>query len=48
MFLYAANETRFDITAAVSIVSRFANKPTKIHCEMVKRIYHYLRANPRK
>jgi hypothetical protein len=46
--VYAANGTRFDITAAVSIVSRFANKPTKIHCEMVRRIYHYLRTNPRK
>ena len=29
--VYAANGTRFDITAAVSIVSRFANKPKKIH-----------------
>ena len=46
--VYASNGTRFDITAAVSIVSRFANEPKKIHCDMVRRIYHYLRANPRK
>jgi hypothetical protein len=46
--VYAANGTRFDITAAVSIVSRFANKPKKIHCDMVRKIYHYLRANPKR
>jgi hypothetical protein len=46
--VYLANGTRFDITAAVSVVSRFSNNPKIIHCEMVKRIYHYLRANPKK
>lgn len=46
--VYAANGTRFDITAAVSIVSRFANNPKKIHCDMVRRIYQYLKANPKK
>ncbi len=46
--VYASNGTRFDITAAVSIVSRFANNPKKIHCDMVRRIYQYLNANPKK
>lgn len=46
--VYAANGTRFDITAAVSIVSRFGNNPKKIHCDMVRKIYLYLRANPKK
>ena len=46
--VYASNGTRFDITAAVSIVSRFGNAPKKLHCDMVRRIYQYLRANPRK
>ena len=46
--VYASNCTRFDITAAVSIVSRFGNKPKKKHCDMVRRIYYYLRSNPSK
>jgi hypothetical protein len=46
--VYLSNGTRFDITAAVSIVSRFAQNPKKIHCEMVQRIYHFLRTNPKK
>ena len=44
---YLANGTRFDITAALSIVSRFCNSPKKIHCEMVRRIYQYLRGSRR-
>jgi hypothetical protein len=44
---YLANGTRFDITAALSIVSRFSNNHKKIHCEMVSRIYQYLRGNRR-
>jgi hypothetical protein len=43
--VYLSNGTRFDIAAAVSIVSRFMNDPKKIHCDMVRRIYHYLRGN---
>ena len=35
--------TRFDIAAATSIVSKFLHKPKKIHCDMVRRIYFYLR-----
>jgi predicted transcriptional regulator len=46
--VYLANGTRFDITAALSVVSRFANNPKKIHCDMVRRIYRYLRGNNRK
>lgn len=46
--VYASNCTRFDITAAVSIVSRFGNNPKKIHCDMVRRIYYFLRSNPSK
>jgi hypothetical protein len=42
---YLANGTRFDISAALSIVSRFCNNPKKIHCNMVRRIYQYLRGN---
>lgn len=37
--------TRFDIAAAVSIVSRFLDKPKKIHCNMVRRIFWYLRGS---
>jgi hypothetical protein len=40
---YAATGTRPDISAAVSIVSRFLEKPKKIHCDMVRRILYYLR-----
>jgi hypothetical protein len=38
------NGTRQDIAAAISIVSKFLKKPEKIHCDMVRRIYYYLRA----
>jgi hypothetical protein len=41
--VYLANGTRFDITAPLSIVSRFNNNPKRIHCERVSRIYQYLR-----
>ena len=40
---YLSNGTRFDITAALSIVSRFCNNPKKLHCNMVRRIFQYLR-----
>jgi hypothetical protein len=35
--------TRFDISAAVSIVSKYLNKSKKIYCDMIRRIYSYLR-----
>ena len=38
--------TRPDIAAAVSVVSRYLDNPTKVHCGIVKRIYQYLRTNP--
>ena len=44
--VHVMNGTRFDIAAAVSVVSRFLNSPKKIHCDMVKRIFYYLRGNP--
>jgi hypothetical protein len=40
---YLANGTRPDISAAVGVVSRFLFNPKLIHCNMVKRIYYYLR-----
>jgi hypothetical protein len=43
--VYAMMGTRFDIAAAVSIVSKYCSKPKKAHCEMVRRIYWYLRGN---
>lgn len=46
--VHVMNGTRFDIAAAVSIVSRYLNSPKKIHCDMVRRIYYYLRGNPLK
>ena len=45
--VYLANGTRFDISAALSIVSRFNNNPKKTHCNMVRRIYQYLRGSRR-
>ena len=45
--MYAMVGTRFDICYAVSIVSQFLHEPKKIHCDMVRHIYQYLRANPK-
>jgi len=44
--MYAATGTRPDIMAAVAVVSRFLEKPKKIHCDMVRQILYYLRQNP--
>jgi hypothetical protein len=41
--MYMMTGTRFDIAAAVSVVSRFLDSPKKIHCDMVRRIFWYLR-----
>ena len=35
--------TRFDIAAAVSVVSKYLHQPKKIHCDIVRKIYLYLR-----
>jgi hypothetical protein len=43
--MYMMVGTRFDIAAAVSIVSRYLDKPKKIHCDMVRRIFWYLRGS---
>jgi hypothetical protein len=44
--MYAAIGTRFDISTAVGIASRFLESPKQIHCEMVRQILYYLRQNP--
>jgi hypothetical protein len=46
--VYLSTVTRFDIAAAVSIVSKYLANPTKIHCDLVRRIYWYLRSKPGK
>lgn len=44
--MYAMVGTRFDLCYAVSIVSQFLHEPKKIHCDMVRHIYQYLRSYP--
>ena len=44
--IYLSTMTRIDISAAVTVVSKFLSNPKKIHCLMVQRIYWYLRATP--
>jgi hypothetical protein len=46
--VYLSIFTRIDISAAVSIVSKYLANPKKIHCDMVRRIYWYLRFKPSK
>ena len=41
---FLASATRPDLATAVGVVSRFLDKPTKTHCNMVKQIYYFLRA----
>ena len=43
--MYAMTGTRPDLAAAVSVVSKYLDKHTKTHCEMVKHIYQYLKKN---
>jgi hypothetical protein len=43
--MYAMIGTRPDLAVAVSVVSKFLDKPTKTHCELVKNIFRYIRAN---
>ena len=43
--IYLTQATRFDIATAVSVVSRFLAKPKKIHCDMVRKIFYYLRGS---
>lgn len=40
--IHVMRSTRPDIAVAVSIVSRYLDRPTKVHCNMVRRIYQYL------
>jgi len=44
--MFAATGTRPDIQTAVSIASRFLDKPKRIHCDMFRQILYYLRQNP--
>ena len=39
--------TRPDIAEAVSVLSRYLNRPTTLHCHIVKRVYRYFMANRR-
>ena len=40
--IHVMRSTRPDIAVAVSIVSRYLDCPTKVHCNLVPRIYQYL------
>ena len=40
--IHLMRSTRPDIAVAVSIVSRYLDRPTKVHCDMVRRVYQYL------
>ena len=44
--MYAMVGTRFDICYAVSVVSQFLQAPKKVHCDLVRHIYLYLRGSP--
>jgi hypothetical protein len=44
--IHLMRSTRPDIAVAVSIVSRYLDRPTKLHCDMVRRIYQYLARTP--
>jgi hypothetical protein len=43
--MYAMIGTRPDLAVAVSVVSKYLDKPTKTHCDMVKHIFKYIRSN---
>jgi transposase InsO family protein len=44
--LYLSQITRPDITFAVNLVSRYLEKPKKVHWNAVKRIFKYLKSTP--
>jgi hypothetical protein len=44
--IHLMRSTRPDIAVAVSIVSRYLDRPTKVHCDMVRRIFQYLAKTP--
>lgn len=44
--MYAMIGTRFDICYAVSVVSQFLENPKRVHCDLVRHIYRYLRSCP--
>jgi hypothetical protein len=43
--IHLMRSTRPDIAVAVSVLSRYLDRPTKLHCDMVRRVYRYLMAN---
>ncbi len=43
--MYAMISTRPDLAFAISVVCKFLKSPKKIHCEIVKHIYQYVRGN---
>jgi len=44
--LYAMVGTRYDIAFGISVVSKFLSNPKKGHCDLVRHIFKYLKANP--
>jgi len=44
--MYAMTGTRFDIAFALSVVSKFLANPKRIHCDLVRHIFKYLKGNP--
>jgi len=44
--LYLSQITRPDITFAVNLVSRYLEKPQKVHWNTLKRIFRYLKSIP--
>ena len=43
--MYAMIGTRPDLATAIGIVCRYLQNPKKIHCELVRHIYRYVRSN---
>lgn len=43
--MYAMISTRPDLAFAISVVCKFLKSPKKIHCQIVKHIYQYVRGN---
>jgi hypothetical protein len=43
--MYAMLATRPDLSFSLSVVSRFLENPTQLHCSLVQHIFKYLRQN---
>jgi hypothetical protein len=44
--MYAMLGTRPDLAVAVSVLSRYMSNPMEIHCQLLRHLYKYVRANP--